>query len=108
MLFRHLHNSRPQQFVSRPFVVGDRIIVKGAINVHGIVEAIDYTRTLVRVDQLLPVLIPNKTLQDAVIINESRAGNSAVRNNYVGPRNLNFSFQMPYKDMDQVGLTCVD
>lgn len=69
---------------------------------HGIVEAIDYTRTLVRIDQLLPVLIPNKTLQDAVIINESRAGNSAVRNNYVGPRNLNFSFQMPYKDMDKV------
>lgn len=76
-------------------------MVKGAINVHGIVEAIDYTRTLVRTDQLLPVMVPNMALQDAVIINESRSGNSVTRNTYMGPRQLNFRFQLPYQYMDR-------
>jgi small-conductance mechanosensitive channel len=51
------------QFVTRPFVVGDRIELKttgGGSVLVGIVEKITPMRTVLRTDGTIPMAIPNK------------------------------------------------
>ena len=51
------------QFVSRPFVVGDRVELRtagGASVVTGLVERIAPMSTTLRNDQNIPISIPNK------------------------------------------------
>ena len=51
------------QFVSRPFVVGDRVELKtasGGSVVTGLVERIAPMSTTIRNDQNIPISIPNK------------------------------------------------
>ena len=51
------------QFLSQPFLVGDRVEVATATGTRvltGVVERIDPMRTIVRSDQDVPITIPNK------------------------------------------------
>lgn len=51
------------QFLSRPFVVGERIDIShssGARFMTGFVERVDPMRTILVTDTCLPVMIPNK------------------------------------------------
>ena len=52
------------QFISRPFVVGERIEVmapgSGSKWLVGVVERVDPMRTIIRSDACLPITIPNK------------------------------------------------
>ena len=51
------------QFLSRPFVVGDRVELSsggGERVLVGVIERVDPMRTIVRTDASLPVTIPNK------------------------------------------------
>ena len=51
------------QFISRPFVVGDRIEISsvgGSKFVVGTVERVDPMRTIIRTDACMPITIPNK------------------------------------------------
>ena len=51
------------QFLSRPFVVGERVDIahsNGARFMTGFVERVDPMRTILRTDSCLPVMIPNK------------------------------------------------
>ena len=54
------------QFLSRPFVVGERIDIShssGAKFLTGFVERVDPMRTILRTDTCMPVMIPNKVLR---------------------------------------------
>lgn len=54
------------QFISRPFVVGDRIEISsvgGSKFVVGVVERVDPMRTIIRTDACMPITIPNKVHQ---------------------------------------------
>ena len=69
------------QFLTRPFVVGDRIELKttsGGTVLIGIVEKIDPMRTVLRTDGTVPVAVPNKAITDMIVSNESRIGRSEV------------------------------
>lgn len=69
------------QFLTRPFVVGDRIELKttsGGTVLVGIVERIDPMRTVLRTDGTVPVAVPNKAITDMIVSNESRLGRSHV------------------------------
>lgn len=51
------------QFLSRPFVVGDRVDLStgaGERVLVGVVERVDPMRTIIRTDACAPVTIPNK------------------------------------------------
>lgn len=51
------------QFLSRPFVVGDRVELSSAGGERvlvGVIERVDPMRTIIRTDASLPVTIPNK------------------------------------------------
>ena len=53
----------PAQFLSQPFLVGDRVEVatgNGARVLTGVIERIDPMRTIVRSDAEVPITIPNK------------------------------------------------
>ena len=69
------------QFLTRPFVVGDRIELKttsGGTVLIGVVEKIDPMRTVLRTDGTVPVAVPNKAITDMIVSNESRLGRSEV------------------------------
>lgn len=69
------------QFLTRPFVVGDRIELKttgGGTVLIGIVENIDPMRTVLRTDSNVPVAVPNKAITEYIVANESRLGRSVV------------------------------
>ena len=69
------------QFLTRPFVVGDRIELKttgGGSILTGVVERIDPMRTMIRMDDSVPVNIPNKAITEMMVSNESRLGTSTV------------------------------
>ena len=54
---------RAAQFLSQPFLVGDRVEVatgNGARVLTGVIERIDPMRTIVRSDAEVPITIPNK------------------------------------------------
>lgn len=44
----------------RPLVVGDRVTLAGGVQLTGVVEQIDFTRTIIRNDVDIPVSVPNK------------------------------------------------
>lgn len=48
------------QLITRPMVVGDRVTLRGAAEVVGVVERVDFTRTIIRDDFDTPVSVPNK------------------------------------------------
>ncbi len=53
------------QFLSRPFVVGDRVELSsggGERVMVGVIERVDPMRTIIRTDASLPVTIPNKVV----------------------------------------------
>ena len=58
-------------FISRPFTLGDRIVVTGK-NIEGDVEKIGWHSTVVRNMDKRPIFIPNALLTGAVIENVSR------------------------------------
>lgn len=64
----HLHPLKQLcflQFLSRPFVVGDRVELSsggGERVLVGVIERVDPMRTIVRTDASLPVTIPNKVI----------------------------------------------
>lgn len=58
-------------FISRPFTIGDRIVVMGK-NIEGDVEKIGWHSTVVRNVDKRPIFIPNALLTGAVIENVSR------------------------------------
>ena len=63
MLWYEDHNCCALQFISRPFVVGDRIEISsvgGSKFVVGTVERVDPMRTIIRTDSCMPITIPNK------------------------------------------------
>ena len=50
-------NTKPLQFLTRPFVVGDRITLKtagGGVIIAGVVEGISPMRTVIRTDDNVP------------------------------------------------------
>lgn len=52
-----------QQFLSQPFVVGDRVEILtsgGSRVITGTVERVDPMRTIMRSDAELPITMPNK------------------------------------------------
>ena len=58
------------QFISRPFVVGERIEVmapgSGSKWLVGVVERVDPMRTIIRSDACLPITIPNKVTRSVL------------------------------------------
>lgn len=51
------------QFLSRPFVVGDRVEIStpsGSKSIVGVVEKIEPMSTHLRTNQWLPIIVPNK------------------------------------------------
>lgn len=73
------------QFLTRPFIVGDRVELKttgGGTVLTGIVERIDVMRTLIRTDKSIPVAVPNRSITEMIVSNESRLGRSNVTANF--------------------------
>ncbi len=73
------------QFLTRPFVVGDRVELKttgGGTVLTGFVERIDVMRTLIRTDKSIPVAVPNRSITEMIVSNESRLGRSNVAANF--------------------------
>ena len=73
------------QFLTRPFVVGDRVELKttgGGTVLTGFVERIDVMRTLIRTDKSVPVAVPNRSITEMIVSNESRLGRSNVAANF--------------------------
>ncbi len=48
------------QFLSRPFVVGEQVVLSGGPRIEGIVEGVEIMRTLVRTNEGVVVAVPNK------------------------------------------------
>jgi len=62
------------QYLTRPFVVGDRVELKssgGGSIVMGVVESISMMRTQLRTDRAVPISIPNRAITDMIVSNES-------------------------------------
>ncbi|KAK9807577.1 hypothetical protein WJX72_003191 [[Myrmecia] bisecta] len=92
-------------FLSRPFVVGDRIELTtgtGAKMLTGFVERVDPMRTIIRTDTCLPIMIPNKVLSEMIISNESRIMKSRVVTNFNKARQYGFTLSLRYQDFDRV------
>lgn len=92
-------------FVSRPFVVGDRVELRtatGASVVLGLVERISPMNTTFRSDQNIPISIPNKTVGDMIVVNESRVGKTAVQDNFKDPRLLTYDLRIRYEDAAKI------
>ncbi|KAL3136343.1 hypothetical protein ABBQ38_005605 [Trebouxia sp. C0009 RCD-2024] len=98
-------------FISRPFVVGDRIEISsvgGSKFVVGTVERVDPMRTIIRSDSCMPITIPNKVLSEQIISNESRIAKTKVIMNFNKPRQMQFTFLVRYEDFDKVEAICTD
>lgn len=92
-------------FVSRPFVVGDRVELRtssGSSVVTGLVERISPMSTTIRNDLSIPISIPNKAVGDMIVVNESRLGRSSVQENFKDPRLLSYALRLRYSDFDKV------
>ena len=78
------------QFLSRPFVVGERVDISSSSSgtkiATGYVEQVEPFFTVLRSDTGLPVTIPNKALADMIICNESRAARSRLMSTFSRPR----------------------
>ena len=53
-------HGRAVQLITRPLVVGDRVTLRGAAEVTGVVERVDFTRTIIRDDWDVPISVPNR------------------------------------------------
>lgn len=98
-------------FISRPFVVGDRIEISsvgGSKFVVGTVERVDPMRTIIRTDSCMPITIPNKVLSEQIISNESRIARTKVIVNFNKPRQMQFTFLVRYEDFGKVEAICSD
>ncbi|KAL0035679.1 hypothetical protein WJX79_007913 [Trebouxia sp. C0005] len=98
-------------FISRPFVVGDRIEISsvgGSKFVVGTVERVDPMRTIIRTDSCMPITIPNKVLSEQIISNESRIARTKVIVNFNKPRQMQFTFLVRYEDFSKVEAICTD
>ena len=74
-----------RQFLTRPFVVGERVELKtasGGSVLVGTVEKIEVMRTVIRTDNMVPVAIPNRAINDMIVANESRIALSLVQANF--------------------------
>ncbi|KAL3155788.1 hypothetical protein ABBQ32_012803 [Trebouxia sp. C0010 RCD-2024] len=92
-------------FVSRPFVVGDRVELRtssGTSVVTGLVERISPMTTTIRNDLSIPISIPNKAVGDMIVVNESRLGRSSVQENFKDPRLLSYALRLRYSDFNKV------
>ncbi|KAK9823616.1 hypothetical protein WJX72_004258 [[Myrmecia] bisecta] len=98
-------------FLSRPFVVGDRVELKttsGGSVLLGYVERIDPMRTVFRTDKNVPVAIPNRAITDMIISNESRLGSSTVVTNFKDPRQYSTTVGLRYEDIKKVPAIIAD
>ncbi|KAL3162807.1 hypothetical protein ABBQ32_009265 [Trebouxia sp. C0010 RCD-2024] len=94
-------------FLSRPFVVGDRVELSSAGGdrvLVGVIERVDPMRTIIRTDASLPVTIPNKVLSEMIISNESNILTSRVLSHFNRSRQLLFTLKLRYKDLEKVEL----
>ncbi|KAK9795966.1 hypothetical protein WJX73_009797 [Symbiochloris irregularis] len=92
-------------FLSRPFVVGDRIDVStgsGQKFLTGYVERVDPMRTIIRSDVGLPFMLPNKVLADMIITNESRVTKSKMIAAYNLPRQYLTTLSVRLQDADKL------
>ncbi len=65
--------------------MGDRVELKttgGGTVLTGFVERIDVMRTIVRTDKGVPVAVPNRSITEMIVSNESRLGRSNVAANF--------------------------
>ncbi|KAK9790514.1 hypothetical protein WJX73_003505 [Symbiochloris irregularis] len=98
-------------FVTRPFVVGDRVELKGTGGgsvIIGVVERIDPMRTVIRTDDSVPVAIPNKAITEMMVSNESRLGSSAVTRSFKDPRRYSNVISLPAGDFQKVPAILAD
>lgn len=98
-------------FLSRPFVVGDRVELSsggGERVMVGVIERVDPIRTIIRTDASLPVTIPNKVLSEMIISNESNILTSRVLSHFNRSRQLLFTIKLRYKDLEKVELVVDD
>lgn len=92
-------------FVTRPFVVGDRVKLSGTgggVILTGVVERIDPMRTCIRTDDSVPVAIPNKAITEMMVSNESRLGSSPVVQGFKDPRRYSNIVSLPASDFKKV------
>ena len=92
-------------YLTRPFVVGERVTLQtpsGAAVVTGVVERIDPMRTLIRSDRAAPVSIPNKSLADFMVVNESRIRASPVLTGFNDPRQFAMTVDVRHEDLEKV------
>ncbi|KAK9841401.1 hypothetical protein WJX74_005134 [Apatococcus lobatus] len=98
-------------FLTRPFVVGDRIELKtagGGSVLVGQVESIDPMRTVIDASGI-PVAVPNKAILDMLICNESKLQRPAppvvtTRTS----RRYSTSVRLRYEDISKVPAICQD
>ncbi|EIE20508.1 hypothetical protein COCSUDRAFT_57655 [Coccomyxa subellipsoidea C-169] len=98
-------------FLTRPFVVGDRVELKttgGGTVLTGFVERIDVMRTIVRTDKGVPVAVPNRSITEMIVSNESRLGRSNVAANFKDPRQFTTSIGVRYEDLPKVKAITAD
>ena len=94
-----------QLYVTRPFVVGDRVTLQtltGAAVATGVVERIDPMRTLVRSDKGVPLSLPNRAVTDYIVLNESRVAKSRLLADFAGPRHAATRVEVRLSDLDRV------
>lgn len=94
-----------QLFVTRPFVVGERVTLQtqaGAAVATGCVERIDPMRTVIRSDKGIPLSVPNRAVTDYIVLNESRVAKSRTLVDFAGPRQATASVQLRLADIDRV------
>eukprot|EP00803_Ostreobium_quekettii_P005250 evm.model.scf_13EXC.6 EVM.evm.TU.scf_13EXC.6 scf_13EXC:104573-108085(+) len=91
-------------FLSRPFVIGDRVEVfatNGNRFLSGVISDINPLRTYIQTDQLYPVMVPNKVLTELVVGNESR-GDGMQSSRETGGRRVAFGVTMSYDHFHRV------
>ncbi|CAD7702364.1 unnamed protein product [Ostreobium quekettii] len=91
-------------FLSRPFVIGDRVEVfatNGNRFLSGVISDINPLRTYIQTDQLYPVMVPNKVLTELVVGNESR-GDGMQSSRETGGRRVAFGVTMSYDHFHRI------
>jgi len=93
-----------QLYLSRPFVVGDRVELKtpgGGTLITGFVESIEPLRTCITSDTYYPVSIPNKIVTDTLVTVLSKPAASTFANTRIG-RQVTATLNVRYHDMDKM------
>ncbi|KAK9832088.1 hypothetical protein WJX81_005553 [Elliptochloris bilobata] len=90
-------------FLTRPFVVGDRVELKssgGGTIVMGVVESISMMRTQLRTDRAVPISIPNRAITDMIVSNESHIKTPSA--SIAAPRQFTKTLTMRPTNLDEV------